>query len=144
MCDYSLHHVMSRPAQVGDKLVSTNFAGTITRGFAAIGDPNVAVCLRPGTEIAFDEDVRHYEEVTHFPVRKAGHRVARFRQIDIENVYAHHDAMEFPDGHTVLVTRLCEGQHATVLQLPVMVQPSAAEAEPSAPDQPQEQPFLLP
>jgi hypothetical protein len=144
MCDYSLHHVMSRPAQVGDKLVSTNFAGTITRGFAAIGDPNVAVCLRPGTEIAFDEDVRHYEEVTHFPVRKAGHRVARFRQVDIENVYAHHDAMEFPDGHTVLVTRLCEGQHATVLQLPVMVQPSAAEAEPSAPDQPQEQPFLLP
>jgi hypothetical protein len=129
MCDYSLHHVMSRPAQVGDKLVSTNFAGTITRGFAAIGDPNVAVCLRPGTEIAFDEDVRHYEEVTHFPVRKAGHRVARFRQIDIENVYAHHDAMEFPDGHTVLVTRLCEGQHATVLQLPAVPRPVNAAQE---------------
>jgi hypothetical protein len=30
----------------------------------------------------------------------------------------HHDALEFPDGETVLLTRLCEGQHATVLQLP--------------------------
>jgi hypothetical protein len=68
--------------------------------------------------------------------------VARFRQVDRENVYAHHDALEFPDGHTVLVTRLCEGQHATVLQLPVAVQPSEAEARTQ--DEPQEQPFLLP
>ena len=144
MCDYSLHHVMSRPAKVGDKLTATNFPGTITRGFAAVDDPNVAVCLLPGTEIAFDEDVRHYEEVTHFPVRKAGHQVARFRQIDRENVYAHHDALEFPDGHIVLVTRLCEGQRLTVLQLPVMVQPEAQEAERPAQAQPQDQPFLLP
>src|SRR5262245_16034766 len=147
MCDYSLHHVMSRPAKVGDKLVSTNFAGTITRGFAAQGDPNVAVCLLPGTEIAFDDDVRHYEEVTHFPARKADHKVARFREVDQENVYAHHDALEFPDGHLVLVTRLCEGQHVTVLQLPVAAQPSEAEPKQRPQEQPQEQPrehpFLL-
>ena len=30
----------------------------------------------------------------------------------------HHDALEFPDGHVVLLTRLCVGQRATVLQLP--------------------------
>jgi hypothetical protein len=30
----------------------------------------------------------------------------------------HHDALEFPNGESVLVTRLYEGQHATVLQLP--------------------------
>jgi hypothetical protein len=30
----------------------------------------------------------------------------------------HHDALEFPDGKIVLLTALCEGQHATVLQLP--------------------------
>jgi hypothetical protein len=145
MCDYSLHHVMSRPAKVGDKLTSTNFPGTITRGFAALGDPNVAVCLLPGTELAFAEDVRHYEEVTHFPVRKAGHQVARFRQVDQDNVYAHHDALEFPDGQTILVTRLCEGQQVTVLQLPVMAQPEAAQ-EPERPayERPQDQPFLLP
>jgi hypothetical protein len=30
----------------------------------------------------------------------------------------HHDALEFPNGEIVLVTRLYEGQQATVLQLP--------------------------
>ena len=54
MCDYSLMHVASRPATVGDKLVSTKFSNTITRGFSAVDDPNTAVCLLPGTEIAFD------------------------------------------------------------------------------------------
>ena len=53
MCDYSLHHVANRPAKVGDKLVTTKFRESSTRGFAAIGEPNVAVCLLPGTEIAF-------------------------------------------------------------------------------------------
>ncbi len=57
MCDYSLHNVASRPAQIEDRLVTTKFRKSITRGFAAVGDPNVAVCLMPGTEIAFDENV---------------------------------------------------------------------------------------
>ena len=49
MCDYSQHLVTSQPAKVGDKLVSTKPPPTpITRGFAAIGEPNVAVCLLPG------------------------------------------------------------------------------------------------
>jgi len=55
MCDYSLHHVASRPAKVGDKLVTTQFNNSITRGFAAVGEPNVAVCLLPGTEVAFEK-----------------------------------------------------------------------------------------
>ena len=45
-------------------------------------------------------------------------KVARFRQINLEEQNAHHDALEFPDGQVVLLTRLREGQHATVLQLP--------------------------
>ena len=57
MCDYSLDFVASRPAKVGDKLVSTQFNGSITRGFAAVGEPGVAVCLLPGTELAFEKDV---------------------------------------------------------------------------------------
>ena len=52
MCDYSLHFVASRPAKVGDKLVSTIFPQTTTRGFASVHDRNVAVCLLPGTELA--------------------------------------------------------------------------------------------
>ena len=58
MCDYSLHAVASRPAKVGDKLVTTKFMNSSTRGFAAIGEPNVAVCLLPGTEVAFEQDVK--------------------------------------------------------------------------------------
>ena len=54
MCDYSLHLVASRPARVGDKLVSTRFCNPLARGFAAIGEPDVAVCLLPGTEVAFE------------------------------------------------------------------------------------------
>jgi hypothetical protein len=56
MCDYSLHNVASRSAKVGDKLVTTKF-DFLTRGFAAIGEPNVAVCLLPGTEVAFEQAV---------------------------------------------------------------------------------------
>ena len=46
------------------------------------------------------------------------HKTAIFRQINKEKITAHHDALEFPDGRIVLLTFLCEGQQATVLQLP--------------------------
>jgi len=59
MCDYSLDLVASRPAKVGDKLVTTKFQDSLTRGFAAIGEPSVAVCLLPGTEIAFEKEVKY-------------------------------------------------------------------------------------
>jgi hypothetical protein len=52
MCDYSLHQVASRPAKVGDELITTRFDRSITRGFSAPGQPDVAVCLLPGTELA--------------------------------------------------------------------------------------------
>ena len=118
MCDYSLHLVTSRPAKVGDKLVSTNFINSITRGFAAIGEPNVAVCLLPGTELAFENNVECELALSFLPNKKIGQKVARFREINAERPSAHHDALEFPDGQVILVTRLCAGQHAAVLQLP--------------------------
>ena len=58
MCDYSLHAVASRPAEVAETLVSTKFRSTTTRGFTNPDNPMVAVCLRPGAEIAFETDVR--------------------------------------------------------------------------------------
>jgi hypothetical protein len=127
MCDYSLMHIASRPAQVGDRLVSTSFHASVSRGFAAVGESNVAVCLMPGTEIAFDEELR----TNSFPiaeVTKHGARVARFRQVNKDQQYMHHDALELPDGCIVLLTRLVPGQHATVLQLPAQPQ-TAAEAQ---------------
>jgi hypothetical protein len=122
MCDYSLHNVVSRPAKVGDKLVTTRFCDSITRGFATVDEPNVAVCLLPGTEVAFENDVRceHMFAPTLLPTKKIDHKVARFRQVNKDRPAVHHDALEFPDGQLVLVTRLCEGQKATVLQLPAI------------------------
>ena len=128
MCDYSLHLVASRPARVGDKLVSTSFVNSGTRGFAAVGEPNVAVCLLPGTELAFEEDLQ-CEAAYGFGFKRLSHKVARFRQINKSQREVHHDALEFPDGQIVLLTQLCAGQHATVLQLPAS--PRAATAEES-------------
>jgi hypothetical protein len=118
MCDYSLHDVASRPAKVGDELTSTHFSNAITRGFAAVGEPNVAVCLLPGTEIAFDKEVECDPAFGFLRNRKIGARVARFRRINTDQPSTHHDALEFPNGEIVLLTRLCEGQRASVLQLP--------------------------
>jgi hypothetical protein len=118
MCDYSLHLVKSRPAKVGDKLLSTKFANSITHDFAAVGEPDVAVCLLPGTEIAFDKNVVEYRN-SLLPNRQLEAKVAQFRQIHMDNPKTHHDALEFPNGRILLVNRLCEGQYATVLQLPV-------------------------
>ena len=120
MCDYSLHHVASRPAKVGDKLVTTQFNNSITRGFAAVGEPNVAVCLLPGTEVAFEKEIEFERGFAASCVRGkvTSDKVARFRQVNTDKPNVHHDALEFPDGEIVLVTRLYPGQHATVLQLP--------------------------
>ena len=129
MCDYSLHLVASRPAKVGDKLVTTKFDNSLTRGFAAIEEPTVAVCLLPGTEVAFEMEVECEHVFKVFRSQKLiSEKVARFRQINLEQPNAHHDALEFPDGQIVLLTRLDEGQHATVLQLPASPR-AANEAE---------------
>lgn len=127
MCDYSLHLVASRPARVGEKLVSTRFPNTSTRGFASVGERNVAVCLLPGTELAFEKEVQCE---TAFIFRSGlGRKVARFRQVNRDQLTVHHDALEFPDGQIVLLTQLCEDQQATVLQLPAGPRATAHNAQ---------------
>lgn len=129
MCDYSLHLVASRPAKVGDRLIATDFAKSITRGFAAVEEPDVAVCLLPGTELSFEHNVQYDRAFSLFGRARVEHNVARFRQINVENPSVHHDALEFPNGQIVLVTRLTIGQRATVLQLPAAARtPQAAES----------------
>ena len=118
MCDYSLHAVASRPAKVGETLVTTGFHGTSTRGFAAKEEPRVAVCLLPGTELAFENDVRYNRN--WLSTRSTGFPVARFCKILTVAPNQHRDALAFPDGKMVLVNLLSEGQCALVLQLPVI------------------------
>jgi hypothetical protein len=117
MCDHSLHNVKSRPAKVGDKL-TTHFFKSGTRGFCAPEDASVAVCVLPGTELSFTDEVRRERM---WPWRKGAikHRTAIFRQINKENPATHHDALEFPDGQIVLLHLLEESQQSTVLQLSV-------------------------
>jgi hypothetical protein len=129
MCDYSLEYIASRPAAVADELISTRFGESITRGFRAAGDPNVAVCLLPGTELAFQRDVE-FDNIFGMGREIVAARVARFRQVDMHEPRVHHDALEFPDGRVVLVTRLVEGQHVTVLQLPAPAQSVKAAEQP--------------
>jgi hypothetical protein len=116
MCDYSLHTVRSRPAKVGDKLTTHNF-NTGTIGFAAPEDANIAVCVLPGTELAFATKVTS-RRFLGWKTVTINHTTAIFRQINKDNRLTYHDALEFPDGQIALLTSLVEGQEATVLQLP--------------------------
>jgi hypothetical protein len=127
MCDYSLELVASRPARVGDKLISTSFPHTITRGFASADDRAIAVCLLPGTELAFEKEVRC--ETGMILSWGLGHKVAKFRQVNKGRAKVHHDALEISDGKTVLLTQLCKGQRATVLQLPAGIGVTVDDAQ---------------
>jgi hypothetical protein len=126
MCDYSLQFVRSRPAKVGDKLTTRDF-GTCTRGFAAAEDAGVAVCVLPGTELAFSGvvTVKYPRFLAGWKVETLAYATAIVRQMNKNEPLKHHDALEFPDGRIVLLTKLSEGQKATVLQLPA--QPTTAD-----------------
>jgi hypothetical protein len=128
MCDYSLQNVKSRPAKVGDKLTTHHF-NTGTIGFAAPEDANTAVCVLPGTELAFATAIRGSARgLFGWKMIVLNHKTATFRQVNKDNPRSHHDALEFPDGQIVLLTHMIQGQKATVLQLPA--QPAtAAEAK---------------
>jgi hypothetical protein len=127
MCDYSLNHVKSRPAKVGDKLRTVNF-NTGTRGFAAPEDSTTAVCILPGTELVFSEEVKCSPSgFFDWRTKTINSRTAIFRQINKDAPRVHHDALEFPNGARVLLTSLLEGQEATVLQLPAQPKTPAEE-----------------
>jgi hypothetical protein len=119
MCDYSLEYEESRPAKVAEKLRIQRF-NLGTRGFASPDNCKTAVCVLPGTELAFDTSVRCYGRagLLGWKSRIVNHTTAIFRQVNKDNPHTHHDALEFPDGKMVLLTDLLEGQEATVLQLP--------------------------
>ena len=129
MCDYSLEHFASRPAKVGDTLVTTKFKYALTGGFCAVSEPNVAVCLLPGTELAFEGEIESQAVFRLFSPRKLGANVARFRRVNENQRYMHHDALELPGGQVVLLTMLREGQHATVIQLPATERQHKARGE---------------
>ena len=104
MCDYSLENVASRPATVADRLVSTTFTGTFTRGFAGADDPNTAVCLRPGTEIAFEAAPRFEDPLSHSEQTASG-ATARFRQVNLQAPCTH----QFPKSRDFALDDVTSG-----------------------------------
>jgi hypothetical protein len=130
MCDYSLKHLASRPAKVGDKLVVSKFASSASVGFIEAGSDkrNEVVCVLPGTELAFDAVIavaEHRLLGCWSSEKPTAHHTARFRQVNTEQQHMHHDAVELPDGSTLMLNNLAPGQVATVLQLPAA--PKTAE-----------------
>ena len=116
MCDYSLHAIASRPAEVGETLISTNFRGVSTLGFASPAEEGVAVCLLPGTELAFEKNVKY--RAGWFRSHSLNFNVAKFCKISPDVPGQHHDALAFPDGSAILVNSLVKRQRVRVLQLP--------------------------
>jgi hypothetical protein len=85
--------IMSRAGLPSSRtsFVTTKFRDSITHGFAAVSEPHVAVCLLPGTERAFEENVRCRPlfDIGILPGKKIGQRLARFRQINTHNAVTH-------------------------------------------------------
>jgi hypothetical protein len=111
MCDYSLHHVKSRPAKVGDKLRTVNF-NTGTRGFAAPEDSTTAVCILPGTELAFSEEVKCAPTAFGFSswrTKTVNFRTAIFRQVNKDQPRMHHDALRVSGWHLCSTDRFARG-----------------------------------
>ena len=129
MCDYSLHSIASRPARAGDRLITSEFRGTTSRGFCAVDKGGTAVCLAPGTELAFaNEPVRAgplASVLLRFGIGRIGSKLARFRKLQPDYAHAHHDALEFANGNVAYLTTLRSGQEATILQLPADARPAA-------------------
>jgi hypothetical protein len=116
VCDYSIHETETRPARVGDRLITRMF-NSGTRGFRAQENKYIAVCVLPGTALSFADEVRRWPALPSTE-RVVKHRAAVFRKINRQIPIGHHDALEFPTGEIALLNTLEEGQLATVLQLP--------------------------
>lgn len=115
MCDYSLHAIKRRDAMKYEVLMTSGFPETNTRGFASPGDTTCAVCLKPGTELAFDHNARKIGFCFNRTIKS---KLARFRQVDLHNQNVHHDALEFDNGQIVKLNDLVPGQCVRVVQMP--------------------------
>jgi hypothetical protein len=120
MCDYSLESISSRPAAVEDKLIVSSFRNSTTRGFAAQDTPGTAVCIMPGTELAFDNPIATdgFWALGIMSFWHGRYCTAIFRKVNMHSPTMHHDALELPSGQIVMLTRLKAGQTARVIQLP--------------------------
>ena len=114
MRDDSLEHLASRPAKVGDKLVTTNSADRLRAPSAQSASPRSPFVFSLGQSLHLSARSKPHRDFRLRP-RKLGAKLARFRRVNEACRTMHHDALELPSGQVVLLTSLCEAQHATVI-----------------------------
>ena len=119
-------------SQQGSKLVGLGAVGKPGHGFsvALSGDGNTAIVgglgdnASIGAAWVYTRNGDVWTQQGNKLVGTGAVGAATFRQINLDNPWEHHDALEFPSGQMVLLTRLCAGQRATVLQLPARAHPA--------------------
>jgi hypothetical protein len=114
MCDYSLEMTTVRKerARVGENLVTTRFGLHDTAGFAEVANCRLPVCMVPGTRglvSGLREDLRTRLGISVQPVE------ATFTQI---NSTTYRDALDFGNGHTILLMDLDAGICFDVVSVP--------------------------
>jgi hypothetical protein len=121
MCNYSVYAEATRDAVQGDNLIVRD------GGLFDTANVNVAVCLKPGTEIGFDEPIKHCGSY-----RYSNHEwdvPDDFNEsVAILGESGNFDVLEFADGSRMLLSNLIAGQKVKVLQLPVSEQSGRTES----------------
>jgi hypothetical protein len=101
MCDYSLEHYRSRPAQLGEKYETHQFESH-SIGFIAPGDPATAVCMACDTKLRL-ESIPEMVQIRHGV--SATEKVT-FTRLDDG---PHHDGVRFDNGTEVTLQELGPG-----------------------------------
>lgn len=106
MCDYSLEHYQSRPAQQGETYTLTRFpSGSI--GFIARDTPSVAVCMACDMKLKLANLPDHVQ--SRFGIQATD--VATFTQVD-GGLYR--DGIRFSNGRVALLQELGPGVSASL------------------------------
>ena len=101
MCDYSLEHYRSRPAQLGEKYETRQFESR-SIGFIAPGDPSTAVCMAADTKLKLEGIPEVVQKV---------HGVSEIENVTFTRLDSgpHHDAVRFANGAEVTLQELGPG-----------------------------------
>lgn len=108
MCDYSLEHYRSRPAEKGETYVSTRFSsGSV--GFIAPDNPAVAICMACDTKLK----LTNIPTLLRVDLGISGEEAATFTTIE-HGLYR--DGVRFQNGKTASLQQLGPGVTAELIE----------------------------
>ena len=101
MCDYSLEHYRSRPAQLGEKYETHQF-GSWSIGFIAPGDASTAICMACDTKLRLEG----IPELIQMRLRVSANENVTFTRLEAG---PYHDGVRFANGAEVTLQELGTG-----------------------------------